>query len=467
MVPALGLLFALPCFIGLIVLMDSRRLIVQFAVSLAGAGLVWAACTGLYVFLVSRLARYLRETERWDQDAESACWELQRYQSPEEIHAACLHIWRRNLRCNKAVLFLQSGQSYQAQLIQGEPEAPPEVQFSTHSLLAQKLRQGGHQRCHAITDLRTGRPIRGPHDHPSKFVREQALLEALDARFAVPLLRGASLLGFWVFGPSEAGDVYEAYHLCFAIAVAMQAVRSLAAGEAARMAADRLRAEAQAQTVPKLAQEVRCLLPESARPIVSGLAYAAEWRLPNSDPGGLLFDLQVLPSGDACFLWAYSERSDELALSEMLRLKLRFRQEEAVLDRSLQQFAGDAATALFVARFCPANGSLGYVSSGIVPPILLRHNDSGAEILRLPAQTSKEESIRLRSRDLLTFPGALSWPVNAMEHENGLLSRILESSGEPPGETVRSLLSERSEIPGPQFLLLIRTDGRKESVATA
>lgn len=456
LVPFLGLTFAIPCFIGLLVLTDGRRLIVQLVVSLLGAFLVWAIATGLYASLFSRISRRLRDAELWDRKANSVCALLQRKLVPDEIHHTCHQIWHRSLHCTRATLFLLVDHTFQVRI--REVDAPtPDPIFSFHSLLANTLRQGGGSRCLLVADLSTGRPLRWANGLPSRFASEHATLSSLDARLVVPLLRGDLLLGFWVLGPPEPGFGYRAPQIRFALSIAIQAVSSLAAAQAAKRAIDESLSAWRAQTDSNLASEIRQFLLTSDHPSIPGLEYSIAWLPSSSADGSSLWDVRIMPTGEACFLSAQADNTDPLTLLKLLEIKERFHQLGTVtLETLCDPAADDPPGYVCLAHYHPDSARLRFRSSKRTQPILLKSCRDGAKSLRPLTSTTEETILHLEIHDLLALPDTNIFPPDDQQQERQLLRGLLRYHRAPTSEACGQLLGQATDLKGAHSLLLVR-----------
>lgn len=209
-------------------------------------------------------------------------------------------------------------------------------------------------------------------------------------------------------------------------------------------------------------------------PDIAGLEYGAEyWR--GQAPQGQFIDLIALPQGALGLVLAEVESAGMEAAVQIAQLQVLLRSRFQAYAEDLAELLQSTERALlsasekpspvrlFCGRYSPQTRTLAYVNAGAVPPLMVRREPDGAQVLRLPESSTPmaidpPTSFRvaeavLRSGDLVAVP-SLSLLFNPSADPNEPLSdsrladALIEWEGRKASDLVR-LVFRRIEEAGP------------------
>lgn len=134
-------------------------------------------------------------------------------------------------------------------------------------------------------------------------------------------------------------------------------------------------------------------------PDIAGLEYGAEyWR--GQEPQGQFIDLIALPQGALGVVLAEVESAGMEAAVQIAQLQVLLRSRFQAYAEDLAELLQSTERALmsssekpspvrlFCGRYSPQSRTLTYVNAGAVPPLLVRRETDGAQVLRLPESSA-------------------------------------------------------------------------------
>lgn len=177
-------------------------------------------------------------------------------------------------------------------------------------------------------------------------------------------------------------------------------------------------------------------------PDIAGLEYGAEyWR--GQAPQGQFIDLISLPQGALGIVLAEVESAGMEAAVQIAQLQVLLRSRFQAYAEDLAELLQSTERALlsssekpspvrlFCGRYSPQSRTLTYVNAGAVPPLMVRREPDGAQVLRLPESSSpmaidpptsfRVAELSLRPGDLVAVP-SLSLLFNPSADPNEPLS---------------------------------------------
>lgn len=459
---------------------------VRVSVALIGVAVCWLfldwAAKQFHAFILRRSA----EARDWALRSTAATSALHGlFDRRQILERACL-LLRENLHCRLVYLFeLRDGAYRFSAAVPAPPVAPPVI--SSTSLLQRELSWGLRFRPLLLYHPQAAVPLRWSSGPEHELIAEQATLDSLAARVAVPVQFEFQLAGFFLLGALDHGHTYGPHHLAFAEAIARQVAQSLADSSRAVPEFERVAETAMEQASRRSARAARTHLAPPDRFQLPDLDFAAEYWL-GDVPAGAYYDILSLPGRAAAFFLAeipgpFEEASVRLVqLQALLRTRARAYHEDLaeLADSTRRAISLSAASrppiALFCARFVSGSSRLRYLNAGIYPPIHLRRTPGGAQIVRLTtggdpieAQSAalfEEGEIEFLPGDLLAIASsgipAASAPDGSAWGEGGLVDALLDGEHDQAADIAHQTLAAamnftagRQDQP-PRVLLILR-----------
>jgi hypothetical protein len=459
---------------------------VRVSVALIGAAVGWLfldwATRQFHAFILRRSA----EARDWALRSAAATSALHGlFDRRQILERACL-LLRENLRCRHVYLFeLRDGAYHFSAAVPAPPVAPPVI--SSRSLLQRELSWGLRFRPLPLYHPQSAAPLRWSAGPEHELMAEQATLDSLAARVAVPLQFEFQLAGFFLLGALDHGHAYGPHHLAFAEAIARQVAQSLADSSRAVPEFERVAEAAMEQASRRSARAARTHLAPPDRFQLPDLDFAAAYWL-GDVPAGAYYDILSLPGRAAAFFLAeipgpFEEAAVRLVqLQALLRTRARAYHEDLaeLADSTRRAIALSAASrppiSLFCARFVSGESRLKYLNAGIYPPIHLRRTPGGAQIVRLTtgrdpieAQSAallEEGEIDFLPGDLLAIASsgipAAAAPDGSAWGEGGLVDALLDAEHEPAADIAHRTLAAAAHFTSgspqqpPRVLLVLR-----------
>lgn len=343
----------------------------------------------------------------------------------------------------RVACLLNDGGSYGPAYSLGYPRTPA-VRFAEEDVTVQELKRGRE-------------PIRVYLDDPKSWVNtrrsssgtDRTKLQDLGTQLLLPLAVKERLPGFISLGAKLSEEPYSGTDVRLLQSVATQAALALENSRLAAAIATEVAQRERLNREVEIAREVQERLFPQILPSVQGLDYAGHCR-PALGVGGDYFDFLDLSDGrfgvaiadvsgkgiGAALLMASlqaSLRGQTLQAGEIARIvdnvnRLVF---EASPDNRYATF--------FYGQYEPATRLFKFVNAGHCPPIILRANGSGSDVIRLKAggtviglfrdSVYHEGAIVLQQGDLLVaYTDGISEALDAGEQEWGE-ARLIESAG--------------------------------------
>ncbi|MBA3973086.1 MAG: hypothetical protein C0504_02575 [Candidatus Solibacter sp.] len=209
-------------------------------------------------------------------------------------------------------------------------------------------------------------------------------------------------------------------------------------------------------------------------PDIAGLEYGAEyWR--GQAPQGQFIDLISLPQGALGIVLAEVESTGMEAAVQIAQLQVLLRSRFQAYAEDLAELLQSTERALlsssekpspvrlFCGRYSPQSRTLAYVNAGAVPPLMVRREPDGAQVLRLPESSTpmaiepptgfRVAEVTLRPGDLVAIPSLSllfnpSADPNEPMSDSRLADALIDWEGRKASDLVR-LVFRTIEESGP------------------
>ncbi|HEY3940526.1 MAG TPA: SpoIIE family protein phosphatase [Bryobacteraceae bacterium] len=366
------------------------------------------------------------------------------------------------LHISKVAVFLREQNRYRPAFALGYGE-PPGMLFENHAATVAELRLRNRPLPVYFSDPRSWAATLGN--------AESSMLQALQTQLLLPIARRSELLGFISLGakiseaPYSSADTHLLHAVASQTALAVENTRltsAIASETAEREVLNRELA---------IAREVQERLFPQSHPEIAGVEYFGTCR-PAQQVGGDYYDFLELPGrGLGLAIGDVSGKGVPASLlMATLQASLRGRALSGdgsidCLMANVNKLVHAASSAnryatFFYAQYEAGARRLTYVNAGHNPPMLLRQNGSGTEVVRLEAggppvglfaEAAYESSLlELRGGDVLVlFTDGISEAMNGADEEWGedrLLESITKSWEAAPNEMVTAIFRAADEF---------------------
>lgn len=410
------------------------------------------------------------ETRRWRAKAQQAGSKLREISDPRQVRPETTRLLREMLGANAVHLYMRGNEDFVPVHHDPAPPATPVV-FSGQSLLVLELARFPGPR--SLVTARDGKSIPWSKGPAAQLVVEQEQLRAMDAHLVVPLVIDRVVTGFFLFGSRPDSGRYSSAEIRYVEAVARQSTDRLFFAERAIEEAARKAESARAEAAQDFAVAARRFLVPPEKVDLDPVEMGAGW-WGNERNRPLFYDIVALPGRAAGFLLAEIDAPEHEAAVRLVQLQAlvrsRFRAYDedlpelvASVRRALKWPEGVAPVHIFVARFTPASLRLNFVNAGFFPPMLVRRNSSGADLLRLHGEQeplAREDSsgfreglVDLRQGDLIVIANrAVTMAAGSNGEvwgEGRLVDTLLGWEEQPIGDLVSLARRTIEEFEGP------------------
>ncbi len=330
------------------------------------------------------------ETRRWRARAQQAGAKLREISDPRQVRPETTRLLREMLGASAVHLYMRGSEDFVP--VHHDPCPPPTpVVFSAQSLLVQELARFPGPR--SLVTAREGKSTPWSKGPAAQLAVEQEQLRVMDAHLVVPLVIDRVVTGFFLFGSRPNAALYSSAEIRFVEAVARQSTDRLFFAERAIEDAERKAVHARAEAAQDFAVAARRFLVPPEKVDLGRIEMSAGW-WGSEKNRPLFYDIVSLPGRAAGLLLAEIEAPEHEAAVRLVQLQAlvrsRFRAYDedlpelvASVRRALKWPEGVAPVRIFVARLTPSALRLNFVNAGFFPPMLVRRNDTGADLLRL------------------------------------------------------------------------------------
>jgi sigma-B regulation protein RsbU (phosphoserine phosphatase) len=335
--------------------------------------------------------------------------------------------------------------------------------FANQAATVEELRRGNRPLPVYLGDPRSWAAVLGS--------AESAMLQALHTQLLLPMTRGNELLGFMSLGPKISDPPYSSADAHLLHAVASQTALAV---ENTRLTSAIASETAEREVMNRelaIAREVQQRLFPQSYPEIPGVAYFGTCR-PAQQVGGDYYDFLELPRHALGLAIGDVSGKGIPASLLMATLQASLRGQvvsgAASIDRVMENInklvhaasSVNRYATFFYAQYEPDLSRLTYVNAGHNPPMLLRQNGSGTEVIRLEAggppvglfaKSAYQSSwLELQGGDLLVlFTDGISEAMNTADEEWGedrLLESIKKSHEDTPNEMVDAIFQAADEF---------------------
>lgn len=366
-------------------------------------GVTSASTWILFDWIARRFVAWAEErdenTRRWRAATQDAVGKLRQVSDPRRVRPETARILRETLGAGCVSLYMRGNEDFTPVYSDPSPPLTPVV-FSAQSLLVREL--GRFPGPRSIMTAHAGRPLMWSRGAGLQLNVEQEQLKAIDAQLVVPVVVDTALTGFFLFGSREGGEPYTSAEVRYAEALARQSTDLLFSAERSVK-----RLEEQTQAVRRqAAQEFalaarRFLLPPEKVDLGPVELAAGWWGSERNRP--LFYDIISLPRRASGILLAEIDAPEQEAAVRLVQLQALVRSRFRAYDEDLPALVASVVRALkwpegvpplrmFVARYTPDRPGFTFVNAGFFPPMLLRRNETGADLLRLQGEAAPLDS---------------------------------------------------------------------------
>lgn len=457
-------------------------------------GLMGLAGAGTWILLDIAARRFLAwaadrdaETRRWRSRAQQTGAKLRMISDPRKVRPETTRLLREALGANVVHLYIRGTDDYVP--VHHDPAPPPTpVVFSSQSLLAREMSRFPGPR--SVLTARGGKPLKWSSGPGAQLALEQEQLRAMDAHLAVPLVVDRAIAGFMLFGSRQDAIGYSSAEIRYAEAVARQSTDCLFFAERAKEEAERQASQVRAAAAQDFAVAARrFLVPPETVDFSPAEMSAGWWGSERNRP--LFYDVVALPGRSAGLLLAEIDAPEHEAAVRLVQLQAlvrsRFRAYNEDLSelvtsvrRALKWPDGVPPVRLFLARYTPRPTSIHFVNAGFFPPILVRRNSAGADLLRLLGEQDplgaeagavfREGRVHLNPGDMLIFANQAVTQASGADgqtwNEGMLVDTLLGWEEQPIGDlvslarrTIEEFEGSRAAGAPSRLLMVLRVNG--------
>jgi sigma-B regulation protein RsbU (phosphoserine phosphatase) len=407
-------------------------------------------CWGFVIVLLLRRAarhargwvdrRFFRDAYNAEQILSELGEKVRSIVETQPLLATVAHRIAESLHVPRVAALIDGSGPYRPAYALGYPE-PPQVLFPESAASVRQLAEAREPARVYLDD-----PDSWLYRRPDASDQDRQQLAELGSELLLPLAVRDHLLGFISLGPKQSEAPYTSSDLRLLNSVALQTGLAL---ENARLTAAVAREVAQRERLNReveIAREVQQrLFPQKLLPI-DGIDYSGACR-PALGVGGDYYDFLALPDGYLGVALGDVSGKGIAAALMMATLQASVRGEAMRWSGDLSQMMSgvnrlvfEASTSnryatFFYAEYEPGGRTLSYVNAGHNPPVLLRMNADGHQVLRLEAGGTvigllesfpfQQSNVTLQPGDMLVlYSDGVSEAMNPADEEWGEVRMI-------------------------------------------
>jgi len=407
---------------------------------------------------------------RWRAAAQESTERLRQVSDPRRIRIETTRILRESLGASAVSLYMRGLDDFVPVLHDPSPPVTPVV-FSAQSLLVREL--GRFPGPRSILTARGGRPLTWSRGADMQLSVEQEQLRAMDAHLVVPLAIDRAVTGFLLFGSRGNGEAYGDAEIRYVETVMRQSTDRLFFAERSIQDVEGRTQAIRHEAAQEFALAARRFLMPPEKVDLGPVEMAVGW-WGSEHHRPLFYDIIGLPRRASGILLAEIDAPEAEAIVRLVQLQALVRSRFRAYDEDLPALIASVGRALkgpedtppvrlFVARYTPDTPGLTFVNAGFFPPMLLRRNQAGADLLRLYGETSPlnslneggcfERRVALAAGDLVVIANKAvtlaSGPDGESWGEGRLVDTLLGWEEQPIGDLVSLARRTIEEHEGP------------------